>query len=571
MAAPERLRQGERVRIPISLTYLGTPQEIRVRAEAGGAIEVSAAAPVFRLFPGDVRTIELEMTAKQRGSGQVRIVVATATGAVLLDTRKTVEVVGSGALRTQHLGRLVIGTDTARLTLPAHAELPTAQLIVSGARDLIADPGFLGLSENAPALAAWAYAQRGQSAPAALAAALSAWSPSEASPSVLQVACAVVALCAAADGEKPTPELSRALKWLAGARPTSFRERSAVLVALAALATAPTELQKGDDPVATLLREIREESWESLSTEQGHPTIMARLAAGLLLADRRDAIGRELYERARAALFPDGYGKRVLFQEDSGVDAFIGAAALAMAARQLGQDGVATELARGLAPLSYLGMGNDTEAGFWLLAASAYGVFGVATPEEVEVEVNGNKQRLPLPRGSAAIALPKPDARVTVRSQVPVLFRLQASYLDTAGAKSDAPLSVRIDGHLGRATETAALELMVEASGKQPIGSPVIELELPGLGALSHAARLQLAASSGVLRVDAQAAAGIVRIYLTSLDPQKPRRLPLPIHWLGSGLVSGLAITAYDAERPWRLTTLPARPLAIEPPLREDL
>jgi hypothetical protein len=297
---------------------------------------------------------------------------------------------------------------------------------------------------------------------------------------------------------------------------------------------------------------------------------MARLAAGLLLADRRDAIGRELFERARAALLPNARGKRVPFQEDFGVEAFIGGAALAVAARQLGEDAIAVELARGLAPLLYLGMGNDTEAGFWLLAASAYGVFGVATPEDVEVEMNGVKQRLPLMRGSSSITLPKADSRVTVRSQVPVLFRLQAHYLDTAGPKSDSPLSVRIDGHLGRATETAALELMIEGTGKQPIGSPVVELELPGLGVLSAEARLQLAASPGVLRVDAPDTTGILRIYLTSLDPQKPRRLPLPIHWLGSGLVHGLGITAYDAERPWRLTTLPTRPLTIQPSPKED-
>ena len=87
---------------------------------------------------------------------------------------------------------------------------------------------------------------------------------------------------------------------------------------------------------------------------------------------------------------------------------------------------------------------------------------------------------------------------------------------------------------------------------------------------LSDEARARLAAAPGVLRVDAPDLAGVVRIYLAPLDPQKPRRLPLPIHWLGAGQVSGLAITAYDAEKPWRLTTLPARQLAIQPATKES-
>ena len=130
---------------------------------------------------------------------------------------------------------------------------------------------------------------------------------------------------------------------------------------------------------------------------------MARLAAGLLLSDRRDAIGRELFERARATLRADAQGGRILPQEDSAVDAWIGTAALAVAARQLGEDAIAEELARGIARHLYLGLGNDAEASFWLLAASAYGVFGVATPEDVEVAVDGKKHRLKLTQGSAAL------------------------------------------------------------------------------------------------------------------------------------------------------------------------
>ena len=89
--------------------------------------------------------------------------------------------------------------------------------------------------------------------------------------SALQVACAVVAFSAAATSGDLAAALGRALKWMATTRPVAWRERSAVLVALAGGATAATVQQRANDPVMTLLREIREESWESLATGAGPP------------------------------------------------------------------------------------------------------------------------------------------------------------------------------------------------------------------------------------------------------------------------------------------------------------
>lgn len=579
LTLPERIGPSETVRVPLSLTYLGPPQKLQVRAESALPIAVRATPPLLPFETGEARTIELELTAARPGSAPVRISVVDASGAVLLETQKTVRVAGDGALRVRNDGRFVVGTGQARLTLPGDAEVLGAQLVVSGARDLITDPGFAGLSRAAPALAAWAYAQRGQRPPPAVASALSVWAPGSGAMSALEVACAVVAFSARGEANG---DLLRALKWLAAGRPVSWRERSAVLAALAAGATTPTAQGRGSDAVAVLVQKIREESWESLATEQGHPTVMARLSAGLLLSDRRDAIGRELFNRARAALVADGHGGRVLLNEESALDGWIGSAALAVAARQLGEDGIAEELARGIAPRLFLGMrmgmgtgteaamDSDVEAGFWLLAASAYGAFGAATPEEVEVEVGGTRHRLKLTQGSAALKLTAPDARVRITSTLPVLLRLEAHFRQTAAARNGAPLAVRIDGHVGHAAETAALELTIEGTGKQRLARPVIELEVPGIGALSEEAQARLLSTSGVARIDAPDPAGILRIYLTALDPKQPRRLPLPIQWLGSGRIRGLALTAYNADLPWSLTTLPARALEIQPAPRES-
>lgn len=569
-AIPERLRSGETVRVPLSLTYLGSPQQLRVQVAAAGPLRASTAAAPMTLAAGDARTVELELTAIERGSGQVRVTIFDASGSALLQTDSAVQVLADGVRSAQHTGRAVVGSARARLKPPAGAELLGAQLVVSGARDLIADPGFAALAQTAPALAAWAHGQRGQPAPPPLAAALASWTPGGGAMSALQVACAVVAFSADTTAGEPPAALLRALKWLEAARPVTWRERSAVLVALAAGVAAPTAQQRGGDPVATLLRQIREESWESLATEQGHPTVMARLAAGLLLSDRRDAIGRELFERARAALRASGYGGRILLNPESAVDAWIGTTALAVAARQLGEDALATELAWAIAPRLYLGMRDDPEASFWLLAASAHGVFGATTTDEVEVSVAGVKHRLKLTRGSAALKLAAADAEVTVSSQQPVVLRLEALVQHAAAVKSEAELAVRIEGHVGHAAETAALELTVEGTGAQTIARPVLELELPGLAVLSEEGRARLAATSGVARVDPADQAGVVRIHLAPLDPQKPRRLPLPIYWLGAGRASGLAVTAYSVDEPWRLTVLPARQLSIEPPVKES-
>jgi hypothetical protein len=157
-----------------------------------------------------------------------------------------------------------------------------------------------------------------------------------------------------------------------------------------------------------------------------------------------------------------------------------------------------------------------------------------------------------------------------VHSPLPVLLRLEAHYLHPVALTNGAPMTVRIEGHVGHAAETAALELTVEDTGKQPLARPVIELALPGLGILSEDGRARLAASPGVIQVDAPDLAGVVRVHLGSLDPRVPRRLPLPIRWLGAGQVRGLAVTAYSAEQPWNMTTLPARTLEIKPPAKES-
>jgi hypothetical protein len=296
---------------------------------------------------------------------------------------------------------------------------------------------------------------------------------------------------------------------------------------------------------------------------------MARLAAGLLLADRRDAAGRELFERARAALVRGEQGGRVLSGAAGAVDGWIGTAALLVAARQLGEDRLATELARGLAPRLYLGMGEDVEAAFWLLAASVYGGFGLDPPAEVEVVIDGAARRVRLAGGAAAVALPAGRTRVVVKSGAPVLARLEARYLRPIGPATDAPLALRLEGVTGFAGQTAGLELVVEstAGADAVLERPVVELLAPSLASLGEESLAGLAAVPGVAAVEPADPQGMVRLSLAPLGPREVRRIPLPVRWLGAGEVGGFAAAAFDAQRPWRITTLPAgRVSVVRPP-----
>jgi hypothetical protein len=558
---PARLAPGETVRIPVTLTYLGAPADVRVRATTTGPLATGDQdARPSRLRAGDARTISLALTARAPGEGQVRLEILGQGDAPLGEVTRDVRVLPDGALRAPHAGHLVPagGEAHARLTVPADAVPLSARLVIAAPRDLVRDPGLEGAS---PALVAWAYALRGEPIPAPVAASLTTTPPGATLPA-LELACAVVAFGALAPEKSDAyPELQRTLQALHGTKARPWRERAAVLVALAGGAPSPTV--GGDvDPVASMVRQLREESWDALASQAAHPAILARLAAGLLLADRRDAVGRELAQRARAALIGGA-----LPEDDGPVDAWIGAAALAIAERQLGEDAVADTLARNLAPRLYLGLGGDPEATFWLLAASVYGVFGADAP----AEVRASGKTIPLEHGIAVVELAASTAgdMVAVSSTAPVLVRLEARYLRPVAARADSSLRVRLDGDPGHAGELAAFELTVENGGAQPVARPTIEIALPGLASLADDARAGLAKAQGVLAVEPADLAGVVRVHLAPLGPRETRRLPVPVRWLGAGDARGLALTAYDDDAPWRLTTVPSQSLTIPPEPQE--
>lgn len=293
---------------------------------------------------------------------------------------------------------------------------------------------------------------------------------------------------------------------------------------------------------------------------------MARLAAGLLVADRRDMPGRELFNRARAALQQREGGGEVLPGEGGdAVDGWIGTLALALAARQIGEDALADALVRGAAPRLYLGAAGGMEAGFWLLAASVYGVFGVDGPDAVKVSIDGQPRTIALKRGTASSELPTGNVRVSLSSPRPVLARLEARYVRTPPQERGAALAVSVEGHPGYVGQTAALEAVVRSESDAEVTHPVLEVTLPAPALLSRSALAAISGAPGVRRVEPLDPRGLLRIHLEPLPAKQTRRVPLPLRWVAAGTVTGLWAGVHDARRPWLISSAPAQTLQLKP------
>jgi hypothetical protein len=577
---PQQLRSGEQLVVPVRLTNLRDGQRLTLRLRSDGPLEAALQATTGPgTAAGESRVVPLRLgaSASRTGDAQVHLQVRDASGALLRETRYRVRVIGEGSLRAQHTGALVRDRAALRFELPADAQDARAVLTVSGPRDLLRDPGLRELGRDHPALLAWAHVLRGQPVSAALLDALSARDPvRRARPAnALEHACAAVALSASRLDRPARPELRATLAALPSSLPASLRERSAVLVALAAGAPGLTRSGEPGDPVASLVSELREEAWNAVESEQARPEVMARLAAGLLLLDRSDAAGQKLFASARAALTRGPHGGRVLGgPAGQGLEAWIGTTALTIAARQLGEDALAAELAAGIAPRLYLGLGG-AEPGFWLLAASVHGAFGSAGPRAVELESDGAApRRLELGEGGVgtlSLAGGRGRRVVVVRSLDgrPVLARLEARYLRPVAPAKAAPLSARLEGHVGHVGETAALELTVASESAKSVERPVLEVLLPGAARLDEPARRSLARAAAVLRVEPPDLQGLLRIHLRPLEPRQQHRLPLPVRWIGGGRCRGLSLAVFDADRPWQVSSVPARSLHLAPPPEE--
>ncbi len=301
--------------------------------------------------------------------------------------------------------------------------------------------------------------------------------------------------------------------------------------------------------------------WQGVDPARTPPSVMARAAATLLLADRASGPGRLLYRHVVARLEHDDAGAPIVPGAPGlSTDAWVGALALLVAARQVEDDALAAALARAtsreLARVSLL----DDEGLLWLLVASTFGGFGdEGDQREAQVVVDGARETVSLD-ALGAFVLPR-GAAIESASDVPLLVALESRELRALEAADESPLEVRVEGLLEAGTGRAALELVVRAT--RASDSSTLEIELPSLAVYDEALDAALRAVPKVGAIAPPDRGGILRVQLQALAAEEELRLPMTWAWLGSGRVRGLSLVAYEASAPTARTVRPAQQLEV--------
>lgn len=537
---PVAMRPSEALRVPIGLVRLADAPPPTVEAQVSG-----------RGVEARVEGTRLVLRATAPGLADLTVTVRAGERVVSRFERR-LRVVPPGLLRER--ARVALVTREAELSpgVPERARPWRGELVVGAPNALYADPSFVRAVAEAPGVLAWARAMADAAPDEALLAAATS------DDGVLETACAAVAW---ASREDHASRVAPATAGLAERLGDDLALRASVLAALAPWApAAPT----GSDAPAQLVAALREDGWRALATASDDPAVMARMAAALLLADRDDGRGRALLERAAGALEEDPHGRRFVPGDPARLgDAWIGTLALAVAARQAGDDALADELAGAALTRLHLADRTGPEGAFWALAASVYGAFGIEGPEAVEVVVDGRPSRLALEGGVTRLAV-APSATVRLSTTAPVWARVAARYLAPVEARDEGPLRARIEGTPGRAGETAGYELVVENPGDAERGHPIVEVVLPGAAGLDAETLAAMSAGEDVASVDAPDGANVLRIRLAPLAAGGERRVPLAWRWLAAGRTRGLDLVAYDGSIPHAMFVREGRTLTVE-------
>ena len=585
LALPSRLRTNEPLRFPLHLTNV-TESEARYRLVAS-AEGIDAELPSDVSIPaGETRSVDVALRARTEGRHEVAVEVR-ADDRVLQRVAERIGVDGGGhPVRRRATG--FAGTFEADISIPSDASGSQSRLVIVGPNALAADPDLVEIRRADPALVAWAETLAGRSLDEALRARLIRATGPDGTVSgeetALSTAAAVVALAAALEDDgDPDEEAQRARERAVtriGSLPPfvdsdGVAGRTRMMAAsLAALATSgviePLGAGHGHDeigirapgahdPVANAIRIWMPQLRRTLADRPGEPTLLARAAAALLLADARDGHGRAMYASVRDSLGDDGL---VTGGERRGLsDRLAASLAFALAAHQVGDAASAEKALRAVSVHGPSIANRGGELSFWWLACGAYGAMG-ATPESVEVD----GRTVALERGVATIdlGLSSGSSRtVRVRSaDGGVMARVEAVFARPFEASREGRVELDLQGSVGRVGELAALELSVRAL--QWRDAPIVDVQLPAGVEADERLLGSLRANGAVRSVEAREP-GFVRLRLVPLEPQQTVAIPLPLRWRASGSVRGLAVVAYDAASPERMSVLPARVLEVGP------
>jgi hypothetical protein len=591
---PERVRVGE----PITASLVITDARPATERAADARYAVTVVAPDGMTVdtPAEVtvpteQSVELSVsiTATRPVTGPLRVVLGTAgTSSPARTIRQAIAAdEGRHPLRRRATGMARAGSAwLADLELPAGVTRPEARLVLLAPAALADDPDLDEARLNDPALVAWSTALAGRAiSPALRARLLAAQQPSgvvSGGASSLSTAAAVLALAtlgvedAAADNARV-----RAIGALgAGAGFDDLDSEGAQLrteaATLAALATGGTldpidEETSASDPVSAHLVGLRTQLRGRLRTERGEPSLLARAAAALLVADPRDGHGLAMLALAAASV-EEAPGGVMVKPTDArrvdGTEALSATLALALAAHQAGDTALAQRLLGAATRHTAIATRLRGEPLFWLLACGAYGALGTGDAPRVSVTVDGRPVTATFDKGRAVIALPRlgtgaHQVRVAVAGEAAVLARVEAVFGAPFAAQAGSAFTLALAGDVGDAGGVAALELTLEA--KRAVRQSVVDVQLPAGVRADESLLAALRGAPYVTSVEAREP-GFVRILLGSLDAGVSAVLPLPLRFTGSGRLHGLGVVAYPAAVPADMTVLAPRELSLSAP-----
>ncbi|WP_157069911.1 alpha-2-macroglobulin family protein [Sandaracinus amylolyticus] len=576
-AMPARLRAGEPVSLSLVVTN-ASPQDRQLAITVGGAAPIEGTSESLALPAGTARAITIELRGTAIGAGEATITLSESNEPIRTVRWRVAVDAGLHPWRVRSATALFREQWQTRLEQPASATRAIARVVVMHPSALHRDPDLVERREHDAATLAWAATMAGAPIdPELRARLLSAQQPDGSFTGhdrAVATACAIVALSALAEEDDDAAAALQRARWaLQSTSSDDLASWSQQLVALAAAGVPdPADAEEAElDPVSAYAAQLRTRIRRALRRVPEEPVVLARLAAGLLLADPRDAYGRVMFERARAAVVDveSGGGLVVRTREprDSGFEQLSSTLALALAAHQLGESELAVRLVAGALDRDHVIARRGGEPLFWMLAAASYGVLGAGDAPSLALVANGRSYAVEFTNGIAVIPIDHArDVDVSLRRGGPgvhVIARAE-TVLDLPFRAIDrAPIELSLDGDPGDAGDVAALELTVRARERIPSGV-VVDLQLPA-GVEADEALLQLVRDRGALDV-ARREPRFVRVTLPAMEAGVAAVLPLPLRWSVHGTLEGLAVIAHPADAPGAITVLAPRPLEVAPP-----
>lgn len=585
---PERLRTGEPVSLDVVVTNVtDAPLPLRPRV-SGEGLEVEA-PDELTVGAGEAEAWTLRLSPGRRPTdGRVSLAFVGPRDEPVrrLDWPMAL-VTGDHPLRLRAGGLVRERPWRVRFAVPGDARRATGRVVVLAPSALGADPDLADAREEDPALVAFADAVAGRRPDPALRAALLRAQRRDGSvegavPALSSAAAAVVWASADehdTDARQALVRLQSALRSLGnlvGSEPDPEAVRTGA-AALAALSVGGLP-EHGPRPggravVVNAGRRLRAGLRRTLRAHPEEPTLLARAAAALLLADPRDAYGLAMLERAAEHLTetPDD-GRRVVPSErmTGGVESVAATHALAVAAHQAGRPALAARLLRGALGRDHVAIRAGGRPLFWRIATGVFGALGT-DPEAVVVHVDGARRELSLASGRAVVPLEAGAGDHEVRVEpaagadplASAFVRVEAVMERPFTERTDGPLRLSLAGDPGDAATVAALELSVRAT--EELGPSVVDVQLPAGVEADERLRGAIESVSGVTRAEARAP-GFLRVTLAPMDDGTERTIPLPLRWTVRGTLRGLGAVAYPLGHPGHMTSSPPRELTIGAP-----